>query len=71
MAVIAVAEESGKLTDRLQWLADHHTEQADFALRALSRVLAWVIWICVAGVMVYYIFHFFLQYVSEIQRLTG
>ena len=56
LEVVEVAEESGKLSERLDWLCAHYTERAEFALRALAVVLAWLIWIAVAAVIIYFIF---------------
>ena len=64
--IIAVAEESGKLSERLDWLASHYAEKSETALRALVIVLARLIYLAVACVMVYFIFTFFMRYVSQV-----
>ncbi len=69
ISVISVAEESGKVVDRLRWLAQHHSERAENALTMLGAVAAKLIWIMVAGFMVYFIFHMFSTYIIEMRGL--
>jgi type IV pilus assembly protein PilC len=65
--VIQVAEESGKLSERLNWLASEYAERAERALAALAAVAAKLIWAAVAAVIIFYIFKIFGQYVGAIQ----
>ena len=65
--VTSVAEESGKLSERLDWLASHHSERAERALAALAAVVGWGVWVLVGAVIVVFIFRFFLQYIGNIQ----
>jgi type II secretory pathway component PulF len=71
MDIVRVAEESGKLSERFQWLASHHADRAQFALGLLVRALAWLVWLMVAVVIVCFIFRFFSAYVGGLDRLLG
>ena len=65
--VMSVAEESGKVGERLNWLARHYAEQSESALRMLSTAVAVVIWVSVAVFIIYNIFLIFSMYLSGIQ----
>jgi type IV pilus assembly protein PilC len=67
LEVIQVAEESGTLDNRLNWLSNHYGEKAEFALSALAAFLAKLIWAGVAAVIIYFIFKIFLGYVSTLR----
>ena len=67
LQVTAVAEESGKLSERLDWLASHYAERAERAVRALAVALGWGVWAVVAAIIIVFIFRFFMQYVGAIQ----
>jgi len=64
MDIVQVAEESGKLSGRFEWLANHHTERAEFALGVLVTALARLIWLVVAIIIIVFIFKFFSFYLN-------
>jgi type IV pilus assembly protein PilC len=64
-----VGEESGSMPDMFKRLAQNYFEQAERALHALTTVLGWCIWICVAAVIIFFIFRFFSMYLGNINRL--
>jgi len=65
--VVQVAEESGKLSERLNWLAAEYADRTQRALAALASAAAIAIWAVVAAIIIYYIFKIFGQYVGAIQ----
>ncbi|MFO7958957.1 MAG: type II secretion system F family protein [Candidatus Brocadiia bacterium] len=65
--IVEVAEESGMLSRRFDWLADHHAEQARYAMRAVVSVISKVIWVAVAVVMIVFIFRLFVYYRGALQ----
>ncbi|MHC4591900.1 MAG: type II secretion system F family protein, partial [Planctomycetota bacterium] len=69
--IVAVAEESGKLSERLDWLAAHHADQAEAGLRALVIVTARLIYVAVAVVIIFFIVKFFMRYASALQAAAG
>ncbi len=71
MDVVEIAEESGKLSDRFEWLADHHAERAEFALGLLMGALAKAIWVVVAIFIIIFIVRFFSMYAGAIEGAVG
>jgi len=71
LAALEVAEESGKVPERLDWLASRHREQAEFAMRGLAKALGWAVYVAVAAFIIYYIFKFFQMYAGAIQGAAG
>jgi type IV pilus assembly protein PilC len=71
LAMVVVAEESGKLTERFDGLARQYAERAEAALSGLTHVLSALIWILVAVVIVGFIFFFASNYISGLQRGMG
>lgn len=67
MEVISVAEESGKLSERLDWLTRNYADKARASLHALVSVIAKLIYAIVALIIIYYIFMFFSRYVGMLQ----
>lgn len=71
MEAIQVAEESGKLSERLDWLASHYADKAEFALRALAAVFAKLVYVIVAAIIVFFIFRFFARYAGVLGGAAG
>lgn len=69
--VVEVAEESGRLSESLQRVALHYSEDADISMQRLVSGLAWGIYIGMMGVMVYCIIMVFSQYVNMISSFAG
>jgi type IV pilus assembly protein PilC len=62
--IIEVAEESGKLSERLDWLAGHYAERAEAALSMLATAVTVLVWVSVAAVIIFFIFTFFMRYIG-------
>jgi type IV pilus assembly protein PilC len=71
LEVLSVAEESGTVSERLEWLAGNYAERAEAAMGVLVTALACLIWACVAAFIIYFIITFFIKYVSEINGAMG
>jgi len=69
MEVLSVAEESGALAERFEWLADHYIEEFHRGMRALATVLAVLVWMIVAGIIIFFIFKIFTGYIGRLQGL--
>jgi type IV pilus assembly protein PilC len=69
VAMVHVGEESGSMPDMFKRLAQNYFENAERALRAMTTVLGWCIWVCVAAVVIFFIFRFFAMYLGNINRL--
>jgi len=67
--IVEVAEESGKLSERFDWLADEHSRRAEFALAALARAAAVMVWIAVACVIISFIIRIFLLYIGALESV--
>jgi type IV pilus assembly protein PilC len=67
MEVISVAEESGKVSERLDWLAKNYGERAETAMGALVNVAAKLIYACVAIIIIIFIFRIFTGYLGQLQ----
>ena len=65
--MVEVAETSGTVPEALHRLSPQFEEQARRSLTALSVTLAWVIWMIVAGFIIYFIFRVMLTYLGMIQ----
>ncbi|NLW49859.1 MAG: hypothetical protein GXY85_03325 [Candidatus Brocadiaceae bacterium] len=63
LQITAVAEESGKLSERFAWLASHYAERAERTMHALAVAAGWAVWSVVAAIIIVFIFRFFCQYV--------
>ncbi|MCK4283448.1 MAG: type II secretion system F family protein [Candidatus Brocadiae bacterium] len=69
MATVEIGEESGKLSERFDWLASHYAERAESALGALAVVVARLVWVCVAAIIIYFISKFFGMYLGGLQQV--
>jgi type IV pilus assembly protein PilC len=69
--VVRIAEESGKASERFGWLAVHHAERSENALKALGTALAWLVWVIVAAFIISFIVRIFAQYVGTLNSLMG
>jgi len=69
--LVEVAEESGTLSERFNWLARHHTERTEFALAALARLAAIAVWVVVASVIIYFIVTIFMSYINTLQNAAS
>ena len=68
--VIRIAEESGKASERFGWLAVHHAERSERALKILGTALAWLVWVIVAAFIASFIFAFFVRYIGMLNNAS-
>lgn len=71
MESIEVGEMSGAVDESYERLAKLHFERGETALTRSATAFAWIIWIAVAGVIIYFIFMFAMQYISAIQGIMA
>lgn len=57
--IIAVGEESGRLTEVLEQQAGHYQEASERRLSRLAQVAAWLVWLFVAALLIFLIFRIF------------
>ncbi len=70
LEIVGIAEESGTLAERFDWLAQEYADRARAALRALVAVLARLIWLGVAVVIIINIFRLFRLYSDQLSRIV-
>lgn len=68
--ILAVAEESGRLTEVLRQEADHYDEEAGRRLTVLTVAMSVLVWLMVAGFIIFAIFRIFLAYIGLIDQLA-
>ena len=69
--MVSVAEESGSMPDIFARLARQYFEKMEAALKALGQVIFWLIWMAVAGVIIYHIFRIFGSIYGPVIDLTN
>jgi type IV pilus assembly protein PilC len=62
--VIAVGEESGRLTDVLEQQGGHYAEESERRLKALAQAAGWGVWLVVAIIIIFCIFRIALAYIG-------
>ena len=67
--MIAVAEESGRLTDVLKQQADHYHEEAGRRLAVLTAVASYGVWAFVGGLIIIVIFRLYLSYLGMLNSI--
>jgi type II secretory pathway component PulF len=68
--IIAVGEESGRLTDVLRQQADHYHDEAGRRMTALTTALSVLVWLIVAGFIISAVFRIFLAYIDLINQVA-
>ena len=71
LEIVQVGETSGKIDQCLEKAAQQSFESAGFALKTLAQVFSWLVWACVAGLLVYYILSFYGGYLNTINGLLS
>jgi len=66
MQMVQVAETSGTVPETLERLSPQFEESARRSLVILATVAGWAVWIVVAGLIIFLIISFFVQYVGMI-----
>jgi type IV pilus assembly protein PilC len=69
LATMAVAEESGRLSEVLRHQADHYDEEAGRRLALLTNLCSYGVWIFVGGLIIFMIFRLFTSYIGEINKV--
>ncbi len=67
--ILAVGEESGRLTDVLRHQGDHYHEESGRRLSALTRVSGFGVWLLVGGLIVWAIFRLFSSYLGALNGI--
>jgi type IV pilus assembly protein PilC len=62
--VIAVGEESGRLTDVLEQQGQEYAEESERRLKALATAAGWGVWVVVAVIIIFCIFRIALTYID-------
>ena len=72
LEMLNVGEESGSLDTTLDRLANTYFERAEWALKALTTLLGWLVWLAVAVFMITFIIILFMRfYLGPIQNIMG
>jgi type IV pilus assembly protein PilC len=69
--VIAVGEESGRLTDVLEQQAKQYAEESEMRLKVLAQTAGWGVWLVVAGIIIFFIFRIALWYIGMIESAAS
>jgi type IV pilus assembly protein PilC len=69
LSAMAVAEESGRMPEQLRYMSDEYDDEARRRLGWLTRIASFVVWLCVAGIVVTFIFTIALK--AYIPALSG
>jgi type IV pilus assembly protein PilC len=70
LSIVNVAETSGTVPEALARLGPQFEDQARRSLSALAVTLGWLVWLIVAGFIVFLIFRFVMWYVGMINSAT-
>ena len=68
--ILAVAEESGRLTEVLRQEADHFYDEAGRRLTALTVAMTVLVWLAVAICIIAFVIHIFLAYIDLINQVA-
>ena len=70
LEMVSVAEESGTVPEALHRLSPHFEEDARRALKILTSAISVVVWLFVAGFIIFFVFKVVLTYIGMINDLT-
>ena len=70
LEMVSVAEESGTVPEALHRLSPHFEEDARRALKILTSAISVVVWLFVAGFIIFFVFKVMLTYIGMINDLT-
>ena len=68
LQLLDTGEESGSMTEMFGRLSKIYFEKAETALKAMARVLSILIWMVVAGVMIYFIITMAMSYINQLNE---
>lgn len=73
--ILATAEEGGRVPEVMRQQAEFYEEEAARRLRVLSQVAGWIVWLLVAGLIIWSIFRIFmtayLQPMRDVEKEFG
>jgi type II secretory pathway component PulF len=69
--VIAVGEESGRMTDVLEQQGKQYAEESELRLKALAQAAGWGVWVVVAGIIIFFIFRIAFSYINAIDKAAS
>ncbi len=67
---IAVGEQSGKLEESMADLSRRYKEQAQFSMKTLNTIAAFLVWMIIAAIIITMIFRLFFSYIGAIDQAT-
>jgi type II secretory pathway component PulF len=67
---IAVGEQSGRLEETMATLARQYNEQAQFAIKTLNTVAAFLVWMLIAAIIIMMIFRLAFSYFGMINQFS-
>ena len=70
ISVIASGEETGKLPESLNHLADDYEEQVEYMVRNMGQLVQPILMVFMGGLVLFIILAVFLPYLSMISSLT-
>lgn len=70
MNIIASAEEGGRVTDALRHQASYYEEESVRRMTILTKAAGYLIWICIAAMLIFLIFRIFMVYVGVLSSFT-
>jgi len=65
---VLVGEQSGRLVESMAVLSRQYHERADAAMRVLTMLAGYVVWIFIAGIIILVIFRIFSFYLNSIRQ---
>ncbi|MFO0911074.1 MAG: type II secretion system F family protein [Isosphaeraceae bacterium] len=71
IAIVSSGEETGKLPESLEHLADDYEEQVEYTVKNLGQLVQPLILIGLGGLVLFIILAVFLPYLSLLTRLAG
>jgi type IV pilus assembly protein PilC len=71
ISLVQVGETSGTVPETLQRLSPQFEEQARRSLAVLATTLGWLVWMVVAGLIMFIVINFFAQYAKTISNLAN
>lgn len=71
LSLVQVGETSGTVPETLQRLSPQFEEQARRSLVMLAVGVSWLVWMVVAGLIMFIVISFFMQYVKTINDLSS
>jgi len=68
--MVHVGTESGSMPDLFRRMSRLYKEKFDLAMHALTVMIGWLVWLIVAGVIIYFIIKFAMGYVNMVNEFS-